>query len=183
MKEIKIENIVATTTLADHLDLKAIQSLFKDAEYDSDKFPGLIYHMKKPKTATLLFSSGKAVCTGAKSVEEARESISKIISELKRAGFKVKTRVQITIQNIVATHDLNTEINLNALAISLGFENIEYEPEQFPGLVYRIRKPRVVALLFSSGKIVCTGAKDPSDVEKAIDILSKELSGVGYGLE
>jgi transcription initiation factor TFIID TATA-box-binding protein len=73
------------------------------------------------------------------------------------------------------------EINLNSLAISLGFENIEYEPEQFPGLVYRIRDPKVVALLFSSGKIVCTGAKDPNDVMKAIDILSKELSGAGYG--
>lgn len=179
-KNIKIENIVATATLADQLDLLAVQKYLKHAEYNAEKFPGLIYHLKSPKTATLLFSSGKAVCTGAKSVDEAKETIMKIREQLRKGGFKVKKDTSITIQNIVATHDLHTEINLNALAISLGYENIEYEPEQFPGLVYRIPNPKVVALLFSSGKVVCTGAKDPKDMVKAIEHLAKELQGAGY---
>jgi transcription initiation factor TFIID TATA-box-binding protein len=79
----------------------------------------------------------------------------------------------------VASSDLHTELNLNAIAISLGLDRVEYEPEQFPGLVYRIDEPKVVALLFGSGKIVCTGAKKVEDIEKAVEKIHNELSTAG----
>ncbi|NYT01111.1 MAG: TATA-box-binding protein, partial [Methanocellales archaeon] len=75
--------------------------------------------------------------------------------------------------------DLGSELNLNAIAIGLGLENIEYEPEQFPGLVYRIKEPKVVVLLFGSGKLVITGGKKTEDIEAAVKKISKELKGLG----
>jgi transcription initiation factor TFIID TATA-box-binding protein len=85
----------------------------------------------------------------------------------------------IVVQNMVATANLGGELNLTETAIGLGLENIEYEPEQFPGLVYRIKEPKVALLLFSSGKIVCAGARNTDDVSKAVEKLSEELSSLG----
>ncbi|MFO7832898.1 MAG: TATA-box-binding protein, partial [Halohasta sp.] len=86
---------------------------------------------------------------------------------------------EITVQNIVTSADLGTDLNLNAIAIGLGLENIEYEPEQFPGLVYRLDDPDVVALLFGSGKLVITGGKEPSDAEAAVDVITDRLDDLG----
>ena len=82
-------------------------------------------------------------------------------------------------QNIVASANLGRVLNLNAIAIGLGLENIEYEPEQFPGLVYRMATPKVVMLLFGSGKIVITGGKKPEDAEVAVEKIVIELDGLG----
>jgi transcription initiation factor TFIID TATA-box-binding protein len=94
-------------------------------------------------------------------------------------GVEVYKDLVIVIQNIVATADLSGELNLSEVALSRGLENVEYEPEQFPGLVYRIKEPKVVMLLFGSGKIVCTGARKIEDVSLAVDKLSKELTSLG----
>ncbi len=127
--------------------------------------------MKKPKAALLLFASGKFVCTGAKNAETIHGTIGIVIAKLKKLDFKVSKEPQIRIENIVATIDLKKEFKFNNLAISLGLERIEYEPEQFPGLVYRGIKPKVVMLLFGSGKIVWAGAKDIKDIEIALNQL------------
>jgi transcription initiation factor TFIID TATA-box-binding protein len=95
----------------------------------------LIYRLKEPKTATLLFRSGKVVCTGAKSLEQVKTAISKVAKQIEAAGIVIKVEPKIEVQNIVASSDLGAQINLNAIAISLGLEKVEYEPEQFPGLV------------------------------------------------
>ena len=174
-EDITIQNIVATTTIAKTLDLVEISSILPNSEYDIGRFPGLIYHMDNPKTATLLFSSGKVVCTGAKNIKDAQISIEHIAKELHKNKIKVDTKPKITVQNIVATHDIGTPLNLNSISVSLGLENVEYEPEQFPGLVYRVRDPKVVMLLFSSGKVVCTGAKNIEDIETAVNIVTDEL--------
>jgi len=166
LAKIKIENVVASTSLGEELDLQAIALALGGAEYEPEQFPGLIYRLKEPKTATLLFRSGKVVCTGAKSLEHVKTAIDMVAK-------------QIEVQNIVASSDLGTEINLNAIAISLGLEKVEYEPEQFPGLVYRIDVPKVVVLLFGSGKLVCTGARKPSDVEEAVEKITQELKAAG----
>ncbi|MCL4346557.1 MAG: TATA-box-binding protein, partial [Candidatus Thermoplasmatota archaeon] len=168
MPNIKIENVVASTSLGEELDLQAIALALEGAEYGSEQFPGLIYRLKEPKTATLLFRSGKVVCTGAKSLEEVKLAISKVSKQIEKAGIIIKIEPKIEVQNIVASSDLGQEINLNAIAISLGLEKVEYEPEQFPGLVYRLDSPKVVVLLFGSGKLVCTGARKPSDVGDAV---------------
>jgi transcription initiation factor TFIID TATA-box-binding protein len=179
MVEIKIENVVATTSVGRDLDLKAIALALDNAEYEPEQFPGVVYRIKKPKTATLLFRSGKLVCTGAKSIEDVHLAIKTVIKVVEEAGIQVDKNPKVVVQNIVASSDLHTELNLNAIAISLGLDRVEYEPEQFPGLVYRIDEPKVVALLFCSGKIVCTGAKKVSDIEEAVEKIYHELSTAG----
>ncbi|RLF69633.1 MAG: TATA-box-binding protein, partial [Thermoplasmata archaeon] len=128
----------------------------------------------------LLFSSGKMVCTGAKSVEEAKEVVRRVVKKIKELGMDVSDEPEIEIQNIVATSELNVPLNLNNIAITLGLERVEYEPEQFPGLVYRVEKPKVVALLFGSGKIVCTGARNEEEIREALDQIVKELTDSGF---
>ena len=178
MIEIKVQNIVASTTFAEKLDLYVIAQSLEDAEYEPEQFPGLVYRLKNPKTATLLFRSGKANCTGAKNVEDVRKTVNIIAEKLRKLGVDVYKDLKIVIQNIVAISDLGTELNLNEVALGLGLENVEYEPEQFPGLVYRIKEPKVAMLLFGSGKIVCTGARRIEDVSIAVEKLSKELSSL-----
>jgi len=179
MTEIKVQNIVASTTFAEKLDLDVIAQSLEEAEYEPEQFPGLVYRLNEPKTATLLFGSGKANCTGAKNVEDIRKTVSIITEKLERIGVKVYKNPEIVIQNIVATSDLQGELNLSEVAVALGLENVEYEPEQFPGLVYKIKEPKVAMLLFSSGKIVCAGARKTEDVSLAVDKLSKELTSLG----
>jgi transcription initiation factor TFIID TATA-box-binding protein len=179
MAVIKIENVVASTSLGVELDLPAIVLALDGAEYDPERFPGLIYRLKEPKTATLLFRSGKAVCTGGKSLEQVEIAISKVVKKIEAAGIVVKGKPEIVVQNIVASSDLGAKINLNSIAISVGLEKVEYEPEQFPGLVYRLDSPKVVVLLFGSGKLVCTGARKPKDVEIAVDKITDELKAAG----
>jgi len=179
MIEIKVENIVASTTFAEKLDLDTIAQAFEEAEYEPEQFPGLVYRLSDPKTATLLFTSGKANCTGAKNVEDVRKTIDTIAEKLKKLGVDVYKKLDIVIQNMVAIADLGGELNLNEVAMGLGLENVEYEPEQFPGLVYRIKEPKVAMLLFSSGKIVCTGARSTEDALKAVEKLSEGLTSLG----
>jgi transcription initiation factor TFIID TATA-box-binding protein len=179
MVKIRIENVVASTSLGDELDLPSIALALEGAEYEPEQFPGLIYRLKVPKTAILLFRSGKVVCTGAKSMAEVEESVQKVAKEIRKTGQHIISKPKIDIQNIVASSDLGGEINLNAIAVTLGLERVEYEPEQFPGLVCRMEEPRVVILLFGSGKLVCTGARKPADVEKAVRKISAELKETG----
>ena len=179
MTEIKVQNIVASTTFAEKLDLVVIAQSLEEAEYEPEQFPGLVYRLNEPKTATLLFRSGKANCTGAKNVEDVRKTVNIIAEKLERIGVKVYKNPEIVIQNIVATSDLGGELNLSEVAMALGLENVEYEPEQFPGLVYRFKEPKVAMLLFGSGKIVCAGARKTEDVLLAVEKLSKELSSLG----
>jgi transcription initiation factor TFIID TATA-box-binding protein len=178
MTKIKIQNIVASATFAEKLDLDVIAQTLEDAEYEPEQFPGLVYRLSTPKTATLLFRSGAANCTGAKNLEAVHKTVDIISDKLKQLGVEVYKNPKIIIQNIVATADLGGELNLTEVAQGLGLDNVEYEPEQFPGLVYRIKEPKVAMLLFSSGKIVCAGARSTEDVSKAVEKLSEELSSL-----
>ncbi len=179
MTRVRIENVVASTSLGAELDLQSIALTLDDAEYEPDRFPGLIYRLKQPKTALLLFHSGKVVCTGGKSFRQVDDSIRTVSELIRRGGQKILMHPKIQVQNIVATSNLESEINLNSVAITLGLERVEYEPEQFPGLICRLEEPRVVMLLFGSGKLVCTGARRPADVELAVQRITKELQGAG----
>jgi transcription initiation factor TFIID TATA-box-binding protein len=176
---IKIENVVASTKLAEEFDLTVIESEFEGAEYNKQKFPGLVYRVSDPKAAFLVFTSGKVVCTGAKNVDDVHTVIGNMAKKLNSIGIKTMDDPEITVQNIVASADLHTILNLNAIAIGLGLENIEYEPEQFPGLVYRIDVPKVVVLIFSSGKLVVTGGKSPEDCERGVEVVRQQLDNMG----
>jgi len=179
MTEIKVQNIVASTKFSEKLDLDVIAQSLEDAEYEPEQFPGLVYRQSNPKTDTHLFRSGAANCTGAKTIEAVKTTIKIIAERLEKIGVKVYKNPDIVIQNIVATSDLGGELNLSEVAVALGLVNVEYEPEQFPGLVYRIKEPKVALLLFGSGKIVCAGARKVEDVSLAVDKVSKELITLG----
>lgn len=179
MTRIRIENVVASTSLGAELDLQKIALALDGAEYEPAEFPGLIYRLKQPKTAILLFHSGKVVCTGGKSWKQVDESIRTISELIRKTGQRNLKPPKIEIQNIVATSNLESEINLNSIAITLGLDRVEYEPEQFPGLVCRLDEPKVVVLLFGSGKLVCTGARRPSDVALAVQKITSELQAAG----
>jgi len=176
---IKIENIVATVSIDQNIDLEKIEQLFVgNVEYDPDQFPGLIFRLDEPRVTALIFKSGKMVVTGAKSTQELIKAVRKIFYLLKSKGIvtgKVKPRVQI--QNIVASANLGVEVHLEKAAYLL--DNSMYEPEQFPGLIYRLDDPRVVLLLFSSGKMVVTGAKKEEEVSRAVKRVYEELKEKG----
>ena len=164
--DISIVNVVATTSLDQKIDLLAIHKVFRNIEYRPKRFPGLVFRLKRPKTATLIFSTGKMVCTGAKSEKLARSAIRKVVRELKKQDIIILKNPEIVVQNIVASANLHGKIDLEAAADVL--DNVMYEPEQFPGLIYRMRDPKTVLLLFTSGKLVCTGAKSEDMVYESV---------------
>ena len=166
---INIENVVASATLNQKVDLNAVVKGYPGVEYRPEQFPGLVFRLKRPKTATLIFNSGKMVCTGAKSEKEARRAVMKVVKELKKGGIIIISKPELKIQNIVASASLGGMIDLEKAAFTLG--KTMYEPEQFPGLIYRMDEPKVVILLFASGKLVCTGAKKEQDVYTAVQQL------------
>ncbi|MBU5688526.1 MAG: TATA-box-binding protein [Candidatus Aenigmarchaeota archaeon] len=175
--DIKIENIVASASLGVRVPLEKMIKHLEGTEYEPEQFPGLVYRVKEPKAATLIFSSGKVVCTGARSIEDVKRVIKKVIDAIKSAGLGNPTKYTVQIENIVASAKLKSSLNLDKIAFEV--EESEYEPEQFPGLVLRMRNPKVAFLLFSSGKIVCTGARKIKDVEAAVEMLSNKLKSIG----
>jgi transcription initiation factor TFIID TATA-box-binding protein len=170
---VNIENVVASATLKQTIDLNSVVKAFPSVEYRPEQFPGLVFRLKKPKTATLIFNSGKMVCTGAKSEGQAKKAVNKVIVELKDNGIVIVGKPEIQIQNIVASASLGGKVDLERSAFSLG--RTMYEPEQFPGLIYRMDDPKVVILLFASGKLVCTGAKKEEEVYRAVNKLHSKL--------
>jgi len=164
---------------AEKLDLDMIAQSLEDAEYEPEQFPGLVYRLKNPKTATLLFRSGKANCTGAKNIEDVRKTVDIIAEKLKNLGMSINKNLDIVVQNMVAMANLGGELNLTETATALGLENVEYEPEQFPGLVYRVKEPKVALLIFTSGKVVCAGARNTEDISKAVERLSENIKSLG----
>jgi len=174
--KIRIENVVASAAVDAEIDLDKVAATLSNAEYEPEQFPGLVLRLTDPKAAILVFSSGKMVCTGAKKPKMVRVAIEKTIKQLKGAGITIRGKATITVQNIVASSDLGVELNLDKIAFSL--QNAEFEPEQFPGLVFRVFDPKVVFLLFRSGKIVCTGAKKQVDVARGVEKLIVELKRI-----
>ena len=176
-RDIKIVNIVVSTSLEHDIPLEKMAATLSNTEYNPEQFPGLVIRIKEPKTSALIFSSGKVVCTGARTIEKVRESIKKIIKSLEKINVKITVKPEIKIQNIVASGSVGMDLNLNELATKL--KNVEYEPEQFPGLVYKLAptktSPQATFLLFSNGKIVCTGTKSEEEVHAAVDVLVQNL--------
>ena len=174
----KIENVVVSAFFGVPINLKTIVSKHKGVEYEPDQFPGLVFRLDKPKVASLIFSSGKIVCTGAKSPKDSKIAVSKIVNKLKKIGIKIPKNYKVDLQNIVASAKLSQELNLDNIAFTL--ENTEYEPEQFPGLVYRMDDPKVTFLLFGSGNVICTGGKKIADINRAIEKIDKKLMNMKF---
>jgi transcription initiation factor TFIID TATA-box-binding protein len=175
-KEIHVVNIVVSTSLEHEIPLEKMAATLSNTEYNPEQFPGLVIRIKEPKTSALIFSSGNVVCTGARSMQKVEEAIKKIIKSLEKINVKITIKPKINIQNIVASGKVGMDLNLNILAMKL--PNTEYEPEQFPGLVYKLPEAKATFLLFSNGKIVCTGTKSEKEVHEALDKLIENLKKV-----
>jgi transcription initiation factor TFIID TATA-box-binding protein len=170
---LKIQNIVATSSLGKPVSLTKLARMHANTEYNPEQFPGLVLRVAKPKSAVLVFSSGNLVCTGTKSVQQVKEVVQQVIKQLAKIGVKITDKPKITVQNIVASGSIDMDLNLNFLALEL--QNTEYEPEQFPGLVYKLDDPVTTFLLFSNGKLVCTGTKNRQQLEDAMTKLNKNI--------
>ena len=173
--DLTIENVVATAAIGHGIDLRGITKVFRNVDYRPKRFPGLVFRLKRPKTSTLIFRTGKMVCTGAKSEKQARRVIRKVLKLLRKADIIILSKPKVEIVNIVASGDLGENVDLEMTADIMG--NVMYEPEMFPGLIYRMQEPKVVLLIFASGKIVCTGAKNEKQVYKAVEKISNMLEG------
>lgn len=169
---VKVVNVVASATLGRRVNLDAVAKGFPNAEFASERFPGLVFRLKKPKTATLIFSSGKMICTGGRSENEARRAVENVVSELSKGGIVTSKRSKVRIDNIVASANLGRNVDLESVS---KMRRTMYEPEQFPALIYRMEDPKVVFLVFSTGKIVCVGAKTEKEVRRAVRGLFQEI--------
>ncbi|MCK5107784.1 MAG: TATA-box-binding protein [Nanoarchaeota archaeon] len=182
-KNIEVVNIVVSSSLEHDIPLEKMATTLSNTEYNPEQFPGLVIRIKDPKTSALIFSSGKIVCTGARTLGDVRRCIDKIKKSLEKINIKIIIEPEITVQNIVASGAINMDLNLNSLAMKL--DNTEYEPEQFPGLVYKVNVKdkegktfKATFLLFTNGKIVCTGTKSEENVHLAVDKLISNLKKV-----
>lgn len=164
-----LQNIVATVNLDCRLDLKTIALHARNAEYNPKRFAAVIMRIREPKTTALIFASGKMVVTGAKSEDDSRLASRKYARIVQKLGFDAKFS-EFKIQNIVGSCDVKFPIRLEGLAYSHG-QFSSYEPELFPGLIYRMLKPKVVLLIFVSGKIVLTGAKVREEIYTAFNTI------------
>ncbi|KAF2660572.1 TATA-box binding protein [Lophiostoma macrostomum CBS 122681] len=169
-----LQNIVATVNLSARLDLKTIALHARNAEYNPKRFAAVIMRIREPKTTALVFASGKMVVTGAKSEDDSRLASRKYARIIQKLGFNAKF-TDFKIQNIVGSCDIKFPIRLEGLA-SRHHAFSSYEPELFPGLIYRMMKPKIVLLIFVSGKIVLTGAKVREEIYQAFELIYPVLS-------
>ncbi|NXN98402.1 TBPL2 protein, partial [Rhinopomastus cyanomelas] len=171
----QLQNIVSTVNLACKLDLKYIALHARNAEYNPKRFAAVIMRIREPRTTALIFSSGKMVCTGAKSEEQSRLAARKHARVVQKLGFPARF-LEFKIQNMVGSCDVKFPIRLETLFLAhRRFSS--YEPELFPGLIYRMVKPRIVLLIFVSGKVVLTGAKERSEINEAFENIYPILKG------
>jgi len=180
MAGIIIENIVATTQIADELDIQHLVNEIENSKYDPDEFPGLILHYSEPNTISFLFSSGKVVCTGAKNIKDAENAIYKTINNIQNSVVSTVKEPKIEILNIVSSSDIGRKLNLKSIVDNILLDNVEYNPEKFPGLIYKMDDIGMMSILFESGKIVFTGAKKLEDVTLSISIIEDKLSSMEF---
>jgi transcription initiation factor TFIID TATA-box-binding protein len=172
-----VENMVSAITVNTKIDLKKFVKKVKGMEYNPERFPGVVYRIRDPKLAMLIFSSGKIICTGARSEDDIKKAVESLMKKFKEGGITIKGKPKIEIQNIVASAKMNFRVNLDLLAMEC--ENTEYEPEQFPGLVFRLDEPKTVMLVFRSGKMIITGAKTAKDADKAAEETKNIIKDIG----
>lgn len=179
MTKITIENIVASAQISSILNIKKISEESFDFKYNPDEFIGATLKLCDPKTAVLLFPDGKLVCTGAKSMDEIDSTIKKTTEKIEKMGMTVKKKPEIEIKNVVASINLKKDMHLSSISKALLLQDVSYEPKQFPGLIYKIKDSSTILLLFSSGKLVCTGANSIEDANSAIEMMKDKLSSIG----
>ena len=170
---VSVVNVVSSASIDQKIDLVEITKKFPETEYNPEQFPGLVFRLTNPKTAILIFRTGKMVCTGAKSEELSIAAVNTVVQKLRKTKIKIKKDAIISVQNIVSSINLGGKIHLEKAARTL--PRSMYEPEQFPGLIHRMLDPKTVILVFASGKLVCTGAKKETEVYRSVHNLHSLL--------
>ena len=166
--------MLSVTYEGTEFNLNKLARSLDGARYDPELFPGVVYKSEDPRASFLIFASGKMNCVGARSMADAKLAIKKLTRKIREAHIKVKTEPKVKVQNIVASVNFGRKFDLEHIASR--FENTEYEPEVFPGLVFRLEDPKAVLLLFVSGKGVCAGVNSMRDVKKAAQKINRILS-------
>ncbi|MCK4717829.1 MAG: TATA-box-binding protein [Thermoplasmata archaeon] len=184
MVKVKVDNIVATSRLAEGFDLSVVGEHLIGAAYNPDQFEGVLYKLLDPKAAFLLLKNGKAICTGLKKMEQIEAAYKKLSELLEKEGISTTTpkeddeALEIGIKNIVASMDLAQEIDLE-MTVNVLENDAEYDPELFPGVIYHIKEPRSTALIFSAGKVAFTGPKDMDELKQAVEVVLENLESAG----
>ena len=182
----KIQNVVVSANIFATLPLEKLAVVLDNSDYTPETFPGLIYKVEDEnlsfkKASFLLFSSGRVICAGTKSIKDSKAAVEHVVKDLKEVGIEINKKPQITVQNMVASGSVGGKLNLNEIVFL--FENTEYEPEQFPGLVYKLKGEDVLQnitfLLFGTGKIVIAGAKSEKEIKDSVVFLREQLIDVG----
>ena len=179
--KIKVTNVVIEINFGGRIPLDRIANMLPSAEYEPESFPGLVYRMTDPKATALVFTSGRAILSGINDIEKAKRAVERMLKDFKSIGIEFEKEPEIKIVNLVASADLGVSLDLNTLVYEL--EDCEYEPEQFPGLVYRMDDPPVVVLIFNTGRINITGSRDINIVAKAAENLRKKVEEIGAVLK
>jgi transcription initiation factor TFIID TATA-box-binding protein len=174
---IQVQNIVASVDLEIQLDLSSLAFELPGSEYNPSRFPALIVKFREPKISFLIFRNGKINCTGANTMDTLEEGVDKLVDQLRGRGVEIEGDPGFTVTNLVATCDLGLDLNLDEMALNL--ENVEYEPETFPGLVYRTYGSRVSVLVFSTGKLVVAGFRDLPEGKRIVEGLVQRLEEAG----
>lgn len=167
---IRIQNMSSTANLGVRLDLKQIALRCRNTEFNPRRFAAVIMRLREPRATALIFASGKMCVTGTKSTHNSTLAAKKFAYIIERVGFETQPLLDFKVRNIVGTADIGFPIRLEGLVCAHS-TFASYEPELFPGLIYRLVKPRVVFLIFVSGKIVITGAKTEMDLSEALSKL------------
>jgi transcription initiation factor TFIID TATA-box-binding protein len=165
--------LVAASNLGTTLDLYNLAAAIPEIEYEPEQFPGAIFKIKEPKVSLLIFRNGKIIISGAASEKEIELGIKKAIKYIGEIQKEIKNKKtpKYEIVNLVATANLDKNVDLFQAAMQ--FDDIEYEPEQFPGAIIRLYKPKMTVLLFKNGKLICAGAKTENDIKKSITEVKK----------
>ncbi|NMA44284.1 MAG: TATA-box-binding protein [Candidatus Diapherotrites archaeon] len=171
-----VVNMVAAASLDQPLDLYSLAVGIPNIEYEPEQFPGAILKIKEPKVSMLLFKNGKIICSGASSEEQIKQGIrkaNKMIHEIQK-DVKIKRNVEFEIVNFVATASL--DLNLDLFDVAVNIDNVEYEPEQFPGAILRLDEPKLTFLLFKNGKMICAGAKKEAHLKQGLKIVEEMVT-------
>jgi len=182
--DITISNIVGSLTLGRRFDLNALSEDLPNTDYHPERYHSTIFRPDDDSSITIIIpASGRISITGAASKDELIDSTEMFLESLGELGIKIdKSTDDIYIQNIVANFDFDREFDLTTLSIDLGMEQTEYEPEQFPGIIYRSAQNATI-LIFNSGKCVITGAKSYSEIFKVLTEIYNEMSDLGVELD
>jgi transcription initiation factor TFIID TATA-box-binding protein len=177
--KVKVENIVSSITLGINIDIEKLSTTVSGID-NPKRFPGVIYRLKDPKLSMLIFRTGKVICSGARSKADIDRAVEQLLAKLKEGKIKVTEKPKVQIQNIVGSASLNFRVNLDQLAMDC--EDTEYEPEQFPGLIFRLAEPKTVMLIFKSGKMIVTGAKTVAQANTAAEKTKEMLQTINAAI-